>query len=251
MKKSFALVAFLFATLLSHAQITLEHTLTDVMSIDSWNFGSNVEVIPIEGGYSSVIGENYLLLQEFADDANADYDATIITKLYNLNDFSLEFSVNVEQMFRRGRTCGPYCISKNIFTTDSKFAYICNIVTDWGGSVVGNPEKGEIKIISQEGNVIKSIPYSREDSGGKSRIYGFLVKVGDRYKLIVENTQGDMYDGVDRIDYDIYSLPGNGEATDINEVYAPRRNARKYIHDAQVLIENEKNIYTIQGQEIK
>ena len=77
------------------------------------------------------------------------------------------------------------------------------------------------------------------------------MKVGDRYKLIVENTQGDMYDGVDWTDYDIYALPGNGEATAINEVYAPRRNARKYIHDAQVLIENEKNIYTIQGQEIK
>lgn len=249
MKKLFALVAILSATLLSHAQITLEHTLTNMMSIDSWNFGSNVEVIPIERGYSSVIGENYLLLQELADDANADYDATIITKLYDLNDFSLEFSVNVEQMFRRGRTYGPYCISKNIFTTDSKFAYICNIVTDRGGSGVGEPEKGEIKIISQEGNVIKSIPYSR-DSGG-SWIYGFLVKVGDRYKLIVENTQRDMYDGVDGIDYDIYSLPGNGEATAINEVYAPRRNARKYIHDAQVLIENEKNTYTIQGQEIK
>lgn len=245
MKKSFALVAFLFATLLSHAQITLEHTLTDVMSIDSWNFGSNVEIIPIEGGYSSVIGENYLLLQEFADDANADYDATIITKLYDLNDFSLEFSVNVEQMFRRGRTYGPYCISKNIFTTDSKFAYICNIVTDWGGSEVGNPEKGEIKIISQEGNVIKSIPYSRDNGG--SRIYGFLVKVGEQYKLIVENNQDD--DG--KYDYDIYALPGNGEATAINEVYAPRRNTRKYIHDAQVLIENEKNTYTIQGQEIK
>lgn len=77
------------------------------------------------------------------------------------------------------------------------------------------------------------------------------MKVGDRYKLIVENTQRDMYDGVDGIDYDIYSLPGNGEATAINEVHAPRRNARKYIHDAQVFIENEKNTYNIQGQEIK
>ena len=246
MKKLFALVAFLFATLLSHAQITLEHTLTDVMSIDSWNFGSNVEIIPIEGGYSSVIGENYLLLQEFADDANADYDATIITKLYDLNDFSLEFSVNVEQTFGRNTYYGPYLIAQNIFTTDSKFIYICRTVTEVG--YYGDPRKGEIKVISQDGNILASMPYTCNiKESGSNQSFCYLVKVGGRYKLVVENNQDD--DG--RYDYDIYALPGNGEATAINEVYAPRRNARKYIHDAQVLIENEKNIYTIQGQEIK
>ena len=237
MKKLFALVAFLFATLLSHAQITLEHTLTDLQDgIYSCYFGSNVKVSPLAESYPRVIGGDYLIQPEYADDATAEYDPTFFINVYNLNDYSLEFSVNVEQTFGRG-TYGPYFISKNIFTTDSKFAYICVEEDDYG-------KNGEFKIISQDGNIITSIPYTLAGAGDP---IGYLFKVGDQYKLIVHNDPDDDYTD----DYDIYLLPGNGEATYINEVYAPRRNARKYIHDAQVLIENEKNIYTIQGQEIK
>lgn len=247
MKKLFISVAILSATLLSHAQITLEHTLTDLQDgISSYNFGSNVKVFPVvESFYPFVIGGDYLILTEFADDGNAQYDPTVFTNVYNLNDYSLEFSVNVEQTFGRNTYKGPYFIAKNIFTTDSKFAYICRTVTEVG--YYGDPRKGEIKVISQDGNILASIPYTCKNYASIDQSFCYLVKVGERYKLIVENNQDD--DG--RYDYDIYALPGNGEATAINEVYAPRRNARKYIHDAQVLIENEKNIYTIQGQEIK
>ena len=231
MKKLFILVAFLFATLLSHAQITLERTLSNLgTEIRLTHFGSKVEVYPIVDRYETpiAVGE-YLVLIENTDDGNE----TKITQLYDLHDFSLEFSVNVEQMFGRGT--GPYFISKNIFTTDSKFAYIC---------CVEQGKNGEIKIMSQDGNIITSIPYTLAGAGDP---IGYLFKVGDQYKLIVHNDPDDDYTD----DYDIYLLPGNGEATDINEVYAPRRNARKYIHDAQVFIENEKNTYNIQGQEIK
>ena len=248
MKKLFALVALLFATLLSHAQITLEHTLTNLEDIiSSSNFGSNVKVFPLDVSYCPiVIGGNYLILTEFADDGNAQYDPTVFIHLYNLNDYSLEFSVNVEQTFGRNTYRGPYFISKNIFTTDSKFAYICRTVTEVG--YYGDPRKGEIKVISQDGNILASMPYTCNiKEYGSNQSFCYLVKVGERYKLIVENNQDD--DG--KYDYNIYTLPGNGEATAINEVYAPSRNARKYIHDAQVLIENEKNTYTIQGQEIK
>ena len=248
MKKLFALVALLFATLLSHAQITLEHTLTDLEDIIiSSNFGSNVKVFPLDvSSYPIVIGGNYLILTEFADDGNAQYDPTVFTNVYNLNDYSLEFSVNVEQTFGRNTYYGPYLIAQNVFTTDSKFIYICRTVTEVG--YYGDPRKGEIKVISQDGNILASMPYTCNiKEHGSNQSFCYLVKVGERYKLIVENNQDD--DG--RYDYDIYALPGNGEATAINEVYAPRRNARKYIHDAQVLIENEKNTYTIQGQEIK
>ena len=238
MKKLFALVALLFATLLSHAQITLERTLTNIEEIRLTNFGSKVEFFPLTDSYDNLItiGE-YLILTERADDGNAQYDPTVFVQLYNLHDFSLEFSVNVEQTFGRNTYRGPYFISKNIFTTDSKFAYICVEEDDYG-------KNGEFKIISQDGNIITSIPYTLAGAGDP---IGYLFKVGDQYKLIVHNDPDDDYTD----DYDIYLLPGNGEATYINEVYAPRRNARKYIHDAQVLIENEKNIYTIQGQEIK
>ena len=233
MKKLFALVALLFATLLSHAQITLEKTLTVDDEIREYNFGSKVEVYPLDRD-PIVVGGDYLFLTERADDGNAQYDPTHFINVYNLNDYSLEFSVNVEQTFGRNTYRGPYFIAKNIFTTDSKFAYVC----------VDKNQK-EIKIISQEGNIIKSIPYTE---GGAGIPFCYLFKTSDRYKLIVHNGSDD--DGYTD-NYDIYALPGDGEATSINEVYAPRRNARKYIHDAQVFIENEKNTYTIQGQEIK
>ena len=248
MKKLFISVAFLLATLLSHAQITLEHTLTDLKDIISpSNFGSNVKVFPLDVSYYPiVIGGNYLILTDFADDGNAQYDPTVFTNVYNLNDYSLEFSVNVEQTFGRNTYRGPYVIAKNIFTTDSKFIYICRTVTEVG--YYGDPRKGEIKVISQDGNILASMPYTCNiKEYGSNQSFCYLVKVGERYKLVVENNQDD--DG--RYDYDIYALSGNGETTAINEVYAPRRNARKYIHDAQVFIENEKKTYTIQGQEIK
>ena len=243
MKKLLVLVVIIFATLLSNAQIVLEQTLTNLEdAIRMYNFGSNVKVLTVN---VSAIGGNFLILTEDADDATAEYDPTFFINVYNLNDYSLEFSVNVEQTFGRG-TYGPYFISKNIFTTDSKFAYICRTVTEVGGWL-GTPRKGEIKVISQDGNILTSMPYTCKNYDSNAESFCYLVKVGERYKLIVENNQDD--DG--KYDYDIYLLPGNGEATDINEVYAPRRNARKYLHNAQVLIENEKNTYTIQGQEIK
>lgn len=233
MKKLFISVAILSATLLSNAQIVLEKTLTVDDEIREYNFGSKVEVYPLDRD-PIVVGGDYIILTERADDGNAQYDPTHFINVYNLNDYSLEFSVNVEQTFGRNTYRGPYFIAKNIFTTDSKFAYVC----------VDKNQK-EIKIISQEGNIIKSIPYTE---GGAGIPFCYLFKTSDRYKLIVHNGSDD--DGYTD-NYDIYALPGDGEATSINEVYAPRRNARKYIHDAQVLIENEKNIYTIQGQEIK
>ena len=219
--------------LLSHAQITLEKTLTVDDDIREYNFGSKVEVYPLDRD-PIVVGRDYLVLFERADDGNAQYDPTVFINVYNLNDYSLEFSVNVEQTFGRNTYRGPYFIAKNIFTTDSKFAYVC----------VDENQK-EIKIISQEGNIIKSIPYTL---GGAGDPFCYLFKTSNRYKLIVHNGSNNE-DHTDN--YDIYALPGDGEATLINEVYAPRKNARKYLQNAQVLIENEKNIYTIQGQEIK
>ena len=247
MKKLFISVAFLFATLLSHAQITLEHTLTDLQDgISSYNFGRNVKVFPlVEEFYPFVIGGDYLILTEFADDGNAQYDPTVFTNVYNLNDYSLEFSVNVEQTFGRNTYGGPYFIAQNIFTNDSKFVYICTKVTEVGD--YGDPRRGEIKVISQDGNILTSIPYTCNNYSSDDQSFFYLVKIGKQYKLIVENNQ----DNDNNYDYDIYSLPGNGEYTATSEVHTPRRNARKYIHDAQVFIENEKNIYTIQGQEIK
>lgn len=174
MKKLFAIVAILSATFIANAQITLEHTLTDLQDgISLYNFGSNVEVFPIvEPFYPIVIREDYLILTALANDGNAEYDPTVFTNVYNLNDYSLEFSVNVEQTFGRNTYDGPYLIAQNVFTTDSKFIYICRAVTEIvteGFLVV--PRKGYIKVISQDGNILTSILYTCYNNDDRANLF--------------------------------------------------------------------------------
>lgn len=53
-------------------------------------------------------------------------------------------------------------------------------------------------------------------------------------------------------DIELYSLPGNGEATDVDEVSVPQRNiARKYINNDQVLIDSNEKTYNMKGQLVR
>lgn len=73
----------------------------------------------------------------------------------------------------------------------------------------------------------------------------YVFKVGDSYKLAVpKSNSGNNWT-------DIYSLPGKGIVTDVDETPAPRRNGRKYLHNDQVLIDSDDNTYTTQGRQIK
>jgi hypothetical protein len=70
------------------------------------------------------------------------------------------------------------------------------------------------------------------------------------FKLIVHRFVGESYD-TRKFYTDIYSLPGNGVPTEIQDVSSPHRNSRKYIENNQVLIDSNEKTYTITGQQVK
>ena len=49
----------------------------------------------------------------------------------------------------------------------------------------------------------------------------------------------------------IYSLPGNGQATEISSPSSPKRSARKIANKGNVLVETDDHTYTLTGQEVK
>lgn len=49
----------------------------------------------------------------------------------------------------------------------------------------------------------------------------------------------------------VYSLPGNGVATEISSPVPQRSSARKIAREGQVLVETENNTYDLRGQEVK
>ncbi len=115
-------------------------------------------------------------------------------------------------------------VSRNIFTTDNKVCFI---------TVTGDGKQG---IYNEDGQLVQLIK-----EGGRDYM-PYMIHVNDKYLLLLQG-YNDAY---------IYSLPGDGEATDVDEVSAPRRNnARKYINNDQVLIDSNDRTYTIQGQEVK
>ena len=71
----------------------------------------------------------------------------------------------------------------------------------------------------------------------------YIVSVDGKYLLIVSKSYGQ--------GARIYSLPGNGEAQDVETPSAPRKSARKVLKKDQVLVENADKTYTLQGQEVK
>jgi hypothetical protein len=141
-------------------------------------------------------------------------------------------------------------ISKGIFTTNGKWTclvteYKKENLKDGNGTILGEVKKvKELRLVDEDGTILSIIPYT----GDTKQTSLSLVKIGDTYKLFVPT--GDDTSAVPYA-YDIYSLPGNGEATDVSEIPAPRHDARKYLHNDQVLIDSNDKTYTLQGQEVK
>ena len=130
-------------------------------------------------------------------------------------------------------------ISRGIFTNDNSWSFITFKQTTTKGWDTGYEACNyyyEIKIQSEDGSVIATLSTQAfcEDQVT-------LLKVGNAYKLVVEKNKK----------YDYYSLPGNDETTDINEVSVPRHNTRKYLHNDQVLINSNEKTYNIQGLQVK
>jgi len=140
----------------------------------------------------------------------------ITINLYNKNDFSLYKSIHVvPEINSYNHVC---LVSRNLLTTDGK---VCFCLRGYN-----KPSS----IYNEDGQLIATI-------NGDSPI---ITQIDGQYFLI--STDGETY---------IYSLPGNGTPSAVNEVSAPRNNARKYLQKDQVFIESNDKTYTIQGQAVR
>lgn len=221
MRKSIFIIAALFAATFTNAQITLEHTFDGKVMIQT----GATEYTQFYTGF-----ENAPYYYSFNE---LDLSAQI--QLFDLATFSLYKSITYPLPVKTGynfRECLVAYVTKNLFTTDNKVAFI----------LMCRSEEAEdfCKIIDEDGNVVATL-----NSGIRSV---FISKINNSYKLIAQD--GDI-NGNPAHTY-IYSLPGNGEEGQaVSTPSSPKRNARKIARDGQVLVETENNTYTLQGQEVK
>ncbi len=145
---------------------------------------------------------------------NVERGANITTiSLYNPDDFSLYKTVNIQAIGT------PIHVSKNILTTDNQVCFI--LLDPNGGFYVYNEDAQSLATLN--GNYLE------------------YYEVNNQYYLITSDGSSTW----------IYSVPGTGEATDVETSSVPQRSARKMLKQDQVLIESNDKTYTIQGQEVR
>ena len=214
MKKSIFILAALFAASFANAQITLEHTF-DGQVWATTRYHADV----------------------YCDNNDAPYFYSYDNqqlKLYDKNTYELYKTYSYTIPSVQYPWVNIWYVTKNIFTTDGKTAFIFCFDEEDGDA------QDYCKIIDEDGNVIFDFNNSKLDS------YLFtLVQINGQYKLLAREKKGA---GAKTY---LYSLPGNGEAQDIVSPSSPKRSARKITRDGQVLVETENNTYTLQGAEVK
>lgn len=206
------MIAVLFAATFANAQITLLQS--DVNLV----VGSNVELIAPPFITDGHLNDNNIVIGYYVLDDQTS-DSLQQTLYFYDEDLNLVKSFTLAQL-GVSNIANVSFISRNIFTNDGKWAWI------------RAKESKQIEIVTENGQILATM----------QGYIGALLKIRDKYILGVETAWNK---------YNIYSLPGNGEATDVSEVSAPQKNARKYLHNDQVLIESNEKTYTIQGQEVK
>ena len=182
-------------------------------------FESNVSVTV--NPYASIYGYNIEAPYFYESDQDSNNEGLILN-LYEKDDFSLYKSVHITNI----GDCGlAELVSRNIFTTDNK---VCFTVTTGDGKLC---------IYNEDGQLVETLL-----EGG----YGYnsyIVSVDGKYLLIVSKSYGQ--------GARIYSLPGNGEAQDVETPSAPRKSARKVLKKDQVYIESPDHIYDTQGKMVR
>ena len=182
-------------------------------------FESNVSVTV--NPYASIYGYNIEAPYFYESDQDSNNEGLILN-LYEKDDFSLYKSVHITNI----GDCGlAELVSRNIFTTDNK---VCFTVTTGDGKLC---------IYNEDGQLVETLL-----EGG----YGYnsyIVSVDGKYLLIVSKSYGQ--------GARIYSLPGNGEAQDVETPSASRKSARKVLTKDQVYIESPDHIYDTQGKMVR
>lgn len=221
MKKSIFIFAALFAATFANAQIELIHTFDEEVCEVMHNREDKYT------RYNLPYLETPYL---YTSDVQYNTDNIYTINFYNFSDFSLYKSVIINEPSIQLNYYRVSLVSRNILSTDDKVCFsLC--ARDAEGA-------GPSYICNEDGLVIAILKGS----------WPALIKLNGNYYLKT----------IERVDYNghykthIYSVPGNGEVTDVDEVSVPQRNiARKYINNDQVLIDSNERTYTIQGQEVK
>lgn len=210
MKKSIFVIAALFAATFANAQITLEHTFEGGSLFFYTDGGGN------SGLESNRIQAPCFFIWDETPSGASEYSCWL--ELYDPETLDLFRKIVFDKY-----TLVHY-VTKNIFTTDNKVAFLAND-----------------KILNED----KEVVYDLNLGLDPGYLHYDLVKFNGNYKLIVRTAYGSNGKTY------IYSLPGNGDTQDISTPSSPKRSARKIARDGQVLVETENNTYTLQGQEVK
>ncbi len=249
MKKSIFVLAVLFGATFANAQITLEHTFDGVyfcksMNQVAYNDETSVENVDFPFFYSYT---------NPGEGSSTDIQITLV----NPFDYSTYKTVNLNYEQIVGHPCtrtywdgekeatsdygneAIYAFTYNILVPN-KVAFIVPITT-FHGLNSGYRIDGYY-IVDEDGIVHKS--FVGEDGYTDSKSPR-LTKIRNEYKLIAYKNTEDYYT-------EIYSVPGKGgDYAGTTNPSAPKRNTRKYINEAQVLVDSNEKTYNMQGLQVK
>lgn len=211
--KSIFLLAVLFAATFANAQITKVGEVEGRLQMYTNNMTvGNVLYSEIKQG-AQVIIKLYNLSGAFIQ----EYKTITLNKVAEDNDIQIEH------------------LSKNYFTTDGK---ICFLYHEYSGQYP-NFVVEKCQVIDEDGNIVYDITEKPFYEG--SSVY----RIGNAYYLVFYALLS-----VDK-SY-IFALPGNGNTSDdVVTPSAPRRTARKFLHNDQVLIDNNEQIFNAQGARVR
>ena len=217
MKKSIFILAALLAATFANAQITLEHTIT--VPLDEYHIS-----FPNLDGHESpgfnLIGD----IMEFRSRTSGEMS---ILDLHTYSTTVLPKIANGEIWY----------IAKNYFTLDNR---ICFIVWTSNESLSETDNHEHLYLYDQNGVLIQDL------GSGRWCNCGLFPLINGQYMFYLGRSHMN-----GTTDIELYSLPGNGEATDVDEVSAPQRNTRKYLHNDQVLIDSNEQTYNMKGQVVR
>lgn len=116
-------------------------------------------------------------------------------------------------------------------------AYETIIVTDYNNHVV---------LLSESGSVIQDLGTNPLNATNYYNCSPEIKRLSDNSCKLILN-----FSNSSAMVSQIYSLPGNGVATEISTPSSPKRSARKIARDGQVLVQTDDNTYTLTGAEVK
>ena len=212
MKKSIFILVALFAATFANAQITLLHTFDGFAIIpQSFQVEGNGEYINVYGDLIGVYSTTHYEI----------YDANTYSLICSYNRANMQLSI----------------ISRNYFTTDGSVVILGYTIDS---NTTNNNQKQHVYLFKEDGTILQDLGACNN----LRRSHIWQLSTGE-YRLAVVKYFESGYKT------EIYSLPGNGVATEISSPAPQKSSARKIAREGQVLIETETNTYTLQGAEVK